>query len=96
MDFGDRVDKKVAPNPEKSRMKQIGKAISRFAILPALMILCAAIAQADPGNGNGWGQGIGGGQIHKEAPELNPGSLISAVTVVACGFMILKARKRQK
>jgi hypothetical protein len=65
-------------------------------VLCLFLILSAGAALADPGNGNGWGQGVGGGQDHKDAPELDPGSLGCALTLLAGGFMILKDRIRQK
>jgi hypothetical protein len=71
---------------------------SRLLVVCGLLFLLVSMTcsvMADPGNGNGWGQGVGGGQNHK-APELDPGSLVGGITLLACGLMILQDRKRRK
>jgi hypothetical protein len=73
-------------------------------LIPALLlsvsgIMMAAVAHADGswGNwGNWWGENTGNRDHHFNAPEIDPASAITALTLLVGGMTVLRSRINKK
>ena len=75
------------------------EALSRLSLIAAALTFALAInvapVRADPGNGNGWGQGVGGGQNHG-APGPIVGNGLPALLLIGGGVYLFLRRSRRK
>lgn len=58
--------------------------------------LFAVPSDNNPGNAGGEGNHYGWDEKSKAVPELDPGLLIGALVVLACGTFIIVSRKKKK
>jgi hypothetical protein len=70
-------------------------------LIPALLlsvsgIMMAAAAHADGSWGNWWGDNTGNRDHHFNAPEIDPASAITALTLLAGGMTVLRSRINKK
>jgi hypothetical protein len=70
-------------------------------LIPALLlsvsgIMMAAAAHADGSWGNWWGGNTGNHEHHFNAPEIDPASAITALTLLAGGMTVLRSRINKK
>jgi hypothetical protein len=75
-----------------SKLLLVSIALSSPVVLIALR--SPAIAKSGNGHGNDHGNGNGNGQV--VAPEIDPGALSGAVTLLVSGTLILTDRWRRK
>ncbi len=84
-------------------LKGMRRAGGLLLVLAALTSPVTAYGQGQGGNGhgqghggNGHGQGHGGNSQRRGAPEIDPGSMVSAMTLLTGGMLILMDRYRRK
>ena len=70
-------------------------------LIPALLlsvsgIMMAAEAHADGSWGDWWGDHKGNYDHHFNAPEIDPGSAITALTLLVGGMTVLRSRINKK
>ncbi len=70
-------------------------------LIPALLlsvsgIVMASAAHADGSWGNWWGDNTGNRDHHFNAPEIDPASAITALTLLVGGMTVLRSRINKK